>query len=70
MRLTLLSILILAFTSCSQHQLWKIQLKDGRELLAVTEPAYQGKTGYYRYENQMGRDALVQGREVLLIERQ
>lgn len=38
--------------------------------MASAEPEFQRKTGYYRYENDNGRDALVQAQEVLMIERQ
>lgn len=68
-RLIPLIALFLLLASCSS-QSWKIQLKDGRQLTALAEPEFQSKTGYYRYRNEHDRDALVQAREVLLIERQ
>jgi hypothetical protein len=61
--------LTLLLASCGS-QSWNIQLKDGRTLTALEEPEFQSKTGYYRYRNEHDRDALVQAREVLLIERQ
>lgn len=61
--------LLLLLASCAS-QSWVIQLKDGRKLTAQEEPQFQSKTGYYRYRNENGRDALVQAQEVLLIERQ
>jgi len=66
-----LPVLLLAvlLASCGSES-WRITLKDGRSLTALAEPEFQRKTGYYRYENEAGRDALVQAREVLLIERQ
>lgn len=67
----LLTTIALTFllASCGS-QSWTIQLKDGRKLSALEEPEFQAKTGYYRYRNEHDRDALVQAREVLLIERQ
>jgi hypothetical protein len=68
-RFFLLCFTALALVSCS-NQSWKIQLKDGRVLSALDEPQFQSKTGYYRYRNENDREAMVQAREVLLIERQ
>ena len=66
-----LSVLFFAvlLSACSSES-WKITLKDGRVLSALAEPEFQRKTGYYRYENEGGKDALVKAQEVLLIERQ
>ena len=55
---------------CSTSTLWKIQLKDGREFMSRTRPELQTKTGYYRYKNLQGRDALLQAEEVLMVEQQ
>lgn len=55
--------------SCSSP-LWKIQLKDGREFLSRSRPELVTKTGYYRYKNLQGRDALLQAQEVLMVEEQ
>jgi len=54
--------------SCSSSPTYKITLKDGREFIAASKPKMQGKTGYYRYKNFQGRDALIRAEEVLLIE--
>jgi hypothetical protein len=54
--------------SCSSGN-WRIQLKDGREYAATSQPEYQSKTGYYRYRNGYGKDALLRAEEVLLVER-
>ena len=54
--------------SCSGNS-WRIQLKDGREYAATSQPEYQSKTGYYRYRNGCGKDALLRAEEVLLVER-
>lgn len=58
--------LTLLLASCSS-EIWTIELKDGRRLIATSTPQFQRKTGYYQYENQHGRDALVQAEEVILI---
>ena len=67
------SVLIIAASmllgGCSSH-LWKIQLKDGREFISKSKPELQTKTGYYRYKNVEGRDALLQAQEVLMVEEQ
>ena len=69
MRVTPCFCLLLAFalTSCSSHP-WQIMLRDGRQFQASTKPELQRKTGYYRYQNLQGRDALLREEEVLMIE--
>lgn len=59
-------MLTLALASCG-GELWTLELKDGRRLTATNTPQFQRKTGYYKYENQHGRDSMVQAEEVLLI---
>ncbi len=54
-------------SSCSGHP-WRITLKDGRYFRANSRPELQRKTGYYRYENEYGRDALLRAEEVLMVE--
>ncbi|MDB6119659.1 MAG: hypothetical protein JWO08_3440 [Verrucomicrobiaceae bacterium] len=66
--LTLVAAALL-LSSCGST-LWKIQLKDGREFISKSEPELQKKTGYYRYKNLQGRDALLQAQEVLMVEQQ
>jgi hypothetical protein len=61
-------LLAVLLTSCGS-QSWKITLKDGRTFTALNEPVLQRKTGYYRYEAENGRDAMLQAHEVLMIER-
>ncbi len=63
-----LAALLLA--ACGTSSPWKIQLKDGHEYLAKSKPEYQPKTGYYRYRNLQGKDALLRADEVLLVEQQ
>lgn len=68
-RLSLAAVLACLLVSCgSQH--YRITLKDGRTFTAEGEPELQRKTGYYRYENLEGRDALIRADEVLMIEQQ
>ncbi|MFZ4594223.1 MAG: YgdI/YgdR family lipoprotein [Verrucomicrobiaceae bacterium] len=64
-RLIICSLAVL-LASCGS-ELWTLELKDGRRLTATSTPQYQRKTGYYKYENQLGRDSMVQAEEVLLI---
>lgn len=44
-----------------------IELRSGRELNAMNEPEYKSKTGYFRYVDQDGRDAMVRADDVLHI---
>lgn len=67
---TTLIVAAALLTGCGSAPLWKIQLKDGREFLSRTRPELQRKTGYYRYKNLQGRDALLQAEEVLMVEQQ
>jgi len=67
-RLLSVYALPLLLASCGS-QTWRIPLKDGRQFIALAEPELQTKTGYYRYSNESGRDALLQANEVLQIER-
>ncbi len=72
MRRKFLSILALGccfiITACSSTQPYKISLRDGRELMSAGEPRFVQKTGYYRYRDQHGKDALVRADEVLTIQ--
>jgi len=72
MNATPLLILLAALTlaSCGGGgRNYRIQLKNGSEYSATSEPEYQSKTGYYRYRNLYGKDALLRAEEVLHIER-
>lgn len=44
-----------------------IELRSGRELTALDEPEFQPKTGYFRYVDKDGRDAMVRADDVLHI---
>ena len=46
---------------------YKISLRDGREFMTENKPYFVSKTGYYRYKDLSGKDALVRADEVLLI---
>lgn len=61
--------LTLMLASCGSAH-YRITLKDGRQFTSAGEPELQRKTGYYRYENLEGRDALIRADEVLMIEQQ
>jgi hypothetical protein len=60
-------LITLGLSSC-RSPYYKIQLRDGREITAHSSPEFQAKTGYYRYRNDRGKDALLLREEVLLIE--
>ena len=68
-RLLLTIAFSLLLVSCGSST-YRISLKDGRQFLSHGRPELQTKTGYYQYENQQGRDALVRADEVLMIEEQ
>ncbi len=69
-RHTLTTVAAALLLSGCGSTLWKIQLKDGHEYLSKSKPEFQAKTGYYRYRNLQGKDALLRADEVLLIEQQ
>jgi hypothetical protein len=60
--------LLLACSACQSSRPHQITLKDGRQFQCRGEPDFVRKTGYYRYRNFHGRDALIRADEVLLIE--
>ena len=66
-RLFLFAIALL-IASCASTTTWRISTKDGRQFLCDGEPQFQKKTGYYRYRNFQGRDALIRADEVVQIE--
>lgn len=69
MRLPLLILATLCsalLSACSSHQ-YKISLRDGRDYVSASEPHFIEKTGYYRYRDLRGKDALVRSDEVLFI---
>lgn len=58
--------LICMLTSCASSP-HIIELRGGRELIAINEPVYQSKTGYFRYVDRNGRDAMVRAKDVVHI---
>jgi len=46
---------------------YQITLRDGREFLTTTRPEFNSKTGYYKYRNQNGKDALLRSDEILMM---
>jgi hypothetical protein len=46
---------------------YKVTLRDGREYITKTKPYFVSKTGYYRYRDLSGKDALIRADEVLMI---
>jgi hypothetical protein len=66
-RFSLILACISMLASCASHS-WRIVLRDGREMTAISQPVLQTKTGYYRFHNDRDRDALLREDEVLLIE--
>jgi len=66
LRITIISIIPLLAASCASSP-HVIELRSGRELIAMNEPEYQPKTGYFRYVDKDGRDAMVRGDDVLHI---
>ncbi len=69
MRSLALSIALLAllgFVGCSSTN-YRISLKDGREFFSSSQPYFVSKTGYWRYKDLSGKDALVRAEEVITI---
>lgn len=64
----LLAFCLLLVSSCGSGGRYRITLKDGRIFEGQGEPQFVRKTGYYRYRNFHGRDALIRAEEVLLVE--
>lgn len=62
-------VMAVSLSACGSPVSYRITLRDGRELITASKPVMQGKTGYFRYQNFQGRDALIRAEEVLLIER-
>lgn len=58
---------LLSFASCSSTQNYRISLKDGREFYSSSQPYFVSKTGYFRYKDLSGKDALVRAEEVVTI---
>jgi hypothetical protein len=55
--------------SCSSSSPWRIRMKDGTQLASSGMPELHKKTGYYRYRNPEGKDALVRLTDVAQVER-
>jgi hypothetical protein len=66
---TLLLLFMLAGAACSSTVSHRITLRDGREVHARGKPELQRKTGYYRYKDPQGRDALLRADDVLRVTR-
>lgn len=60
----------LCLCSCGSGDNYRITLRDGREFITASKPEMQRKTGYYRYKNFQGRDALIRADEVFMIQRE
>ena len=69
MKFLLAAVCLCLLASCSSTQ-YKISLKDGRDFITENQPQYIEKTGYYRYRDLNGKDALVRADEVLFIREQ
>jgi Bacterial protein of unknown function (DUF903) len=52
--------------ACSSPH-YKITLRDGREFLTANEPSFSQKTGYYKFRDLGGKDALIRADEVLML---
>ena len=70
LRVVFACVLTVCAGACSSTETYRLTLKDGREFQAASKPQMQRKTGYYRYKNFEGRDALIRAEEVLLIVRE
>lgn len=65
LRIACLAIITLLASCASSPHI--IELRSGRELIAMDEPEFQPKMGYFRYVDKDGRDAMVRADDVLHI---
>lgn len=68
--LLVIGLACLCLSACGSSGNYRITLRDGREFIAASKPEMQRKTGYYRYRNFQGRDALIRADEVFMIQRE
>ncbi|CAN5749182.1 hypothetical protein BH11VER1_BH11VER1_29150 [soil metagenome] len=55
---------LFACTNCAVTDPYKVTLLDGREFRTGTRPAFNTKTGYYKFRDPSGKDALVRADEI------
>jgi hypothetical protein len=67
-RLIVACALALTCVACTTGH-YRLTLKDGREFMTANEPQINVKTGYFRFKNLQGKDALIRADEVLLIDK-
>jgi len=57
-------ICLFACTSCAVSAPYKVTLLDGREFKTDSKPEFNTKTGYYKFRDLSGKDALVRADEI------
>lgn len=60
----LMAACLFCCTSCAVSEPYKVTLIDGREFKTDSKPEFNTKTGYYKFRNISGRDALVRADEI------
>lgn len=60
----LMVICLFACTSCVVSEPYKVTLLDGREFKTDSKPEFNTKTGYYKFRDLSGKDALVRADEI------
>lgn len=69
LRLSAAALVLAGLGSCHAPR-YRLDLRDGREIVAAGRPEYVAKTGYYRYRSPEGKDALVRADEVVRLHEQ
>ncbi len=59
-----MAVCLFSCTSCAVSDPYKVTLIDGREFKTGTRPEFNTKTGYYKFRDVSGRDALVRADEI------
>ena len=66
LKLVSAALAVVLLSACSSTH-YKITLRDGRDFTTASKPEYSAKTGYYKYRDLHGKNALVRADEVLFV---
>lgn len=59
-----MTISLFLCTSCAVSEPYKVTLLDGRTFKTDSKPEFNNKTGYYKFRDLSGKDALVRADEI------
>ncbi len=60
----LMAVCLFVCTNCAVSEPYKVTLLDGREFKTNSKPELNTKTGYYKFRDLSGKDALVRSDEI------